>query len=119
MKAVFLDFATMGAGLDLRELESLVDELVVYDESPGDTVAERIAGDLADVRLPVPSGKEPAYWSPSPEDIVPMQEADALLTNGADYAPWAEKITLPSDIIVNTTAAVRDRYITTASSMVM
>ncbi len=43
MKAVFLDFATMGAGLDLRELESLVDELVVYDESPDDTVAERIA----------------------------------------------------------------------------
>ena len=43
MKAVFLDFATMGSGLDLRELESLVDELVVYDESPDDTVAERIA----------------------------------------------------------------------------
>ena len=33
----------MGAGLDLRELESLVDELVVYDESPDDTVAARIA----------------------------------------------------------------------------
>ena len=33
----------MGSGLDLRELESLVDELVVYDESPDDTVAERIA----------------------------------------------------------------------------
>ncbi len=43
MKAVFLDFATMGAGLDLQELESLVDELVVFDESPDDTVAERIA----------------------------------------------------------------------------
>ena len=34
----------MGAGLDLRELESLVDELVVYDQSPRDTVADRIAG---------------------------------------------------------------------------
>lgn len=33
----------MGTGLDLRELESLVDELVVYDESPDDKVAERIA----------------------------------------------------------------------------
>jgi glycerate dehydrogenase len=43
MKAVFLDFATMGTGLDLQELESLVDNLVVYDESPDDTVAERIA----------------------------------------------------------------------------
>jgi len=44
MKAVFLDFGTMGAGLDLGELESLVDELVVYDQSPHDTVAGRIAG---------------------------------------------------------------------------
>ena len=43
MKAVFLDFGTMGAGLDLRQLESLVSELVVYDDSPGATVAERIA----------------------------------------------------------------------------
>jgi glycerate dehydrogenase len=44
MKAVFLDFGTMGAGLDLQELESLVDELVVFDQSPPDTVAARIAG---------------------------------------------------------------------------
>jgi glycerate dehydrogenase len=43
MKAVFLDFGTMGTGLDLRELESLVDELVVYDQSPPDSVAARIA----------------------------------------------------------------------------
>ena len=43
MKAVFLDFATMGAGLDLGELESLVSELVVYEHSPDTTVAERIA----------------------------------------------------------------------------
>jgi glycerate dehydrogenase len=44
MKAVFLDFGTMGAGLDLGELQGLVDELVVYDQSPQDTVAARIAG---------------------------------------------------------------------------
>ena len=43
MKAVFLDFGTMGSGLDLTELESLVDELVVFDQSPDDKVAERIA----------------------------------------------------------------------------
>lgn len=43
MKAVFLDFGTMGSGLDLEELESLVDEFVVYDESPQDTVAQRIS----------------------------------------------------------------------------
>ena len=34
----------MGAGLDLGELEGLVGELIVYDQSPQDTVAARIAG---------------------------------------------------------------------------
>jgi glycerate dehydrogenase len=43
MKAVFLDFGTMGPGLDLGELESLVSELVVYNDSPDATIAERIA----------------------------------------------------------------------------
>jgi len=43
MKAVFLDFATMGPGLDLSELESLVDELVVHDVSADADVAQRIA----------------------------------------------------------------------------
>ena len=43
MKAVFLDFATMGSGLDLKELEGLVSELVIHDDSPDDTIAARIA----------------------------------------------------------------------------
>jgi glycerate dehydrogenase len=43
MKAVFLDFATMGTGLDLKELESLVSELVIHEDSPDDTIAARIA----------------------------------------------------------------------------
>ncbi len=43
MKAVFLDYATMGAGLDLSELESLVSELTLFDDSGADEVASRIA----------------------------------------------------------------------------
>ena len=42
MKAVFLDFATMGDGLDTRPLESVVSELDIYDATPDDKVAERI-----------------------------------------------------------------------------
>jgi glycerate dehydrogenase len=44
MKAVFLDFATMGDGLDLGPLEAVVTELDVYDSTPDDRVAERIRG---------------------------------------------------------------------------
>ena len=44
MKAVFLDYGTMGSGLDLAPLEALVDELVVYDTTSGDELVERIRG---------------------------------------------------------------------------
>lgn len=44
MKAVFLDYATLGDGLDLGELESLVSELVLYDETREDDVVERVSG---------------------------------------------------------------------------
>jgi glycerate dehydrogenase len=43
MKAVFLDYGTMGARLDLTELESLVSELTLFDDSSGDEIASRIA----------------------------------------------------------------------------
>lgn len=43
MKAVFLDYGTMGSGLDLTELESLVSELALFDDSSGDEIASRIA----------------------------------------------------------------------------
>lgn len=44
MKAVFLDYATMGDGLDLSPLEAIVSELDVYDATKDEDVAARIAG---------------------------------------------------------------------------
>ena len=43
MKAVFLDYSTMGEGLDLAPLRNVVSELVVHDATDDDDVAERIA----------------------------------------------------------------------------
>lgn len=42
MKAVFLDYATMGGGLDVDPLRSVVDELVIHDVTMDDEVAGRI-----------------------------------------------------------------------------
>lgn len=42
MKAVFLDFATMGDGLLLDPLEAAVDELTVYSHTPDDEIAANI-----------------------------------------------------------------------------
>lgn len=44
MHAVFLDYATMGPGLDLEPLSSLVDTLTVYDATEDDQIADRIQG---------------------------------------------------------------------------
>lgn len=43
MKAVFLDFATMGPDLDLDALRSIVGELVIFDVTDAAEVADRIA----------------------------------------------------------------------------
>ena len=43
MKAVFLDFSTMGQGLDLEPLRNAVTELVVHDVTDDQEVAGRIA----------------------------------------------------------------------------
>jgi glycerate dehydrogenase len=43
MKAVFLDFGTMGSGLDLSALEDVVEKLVIHDDTKPDEVAGRIA----------------------------------------------------------------------------
>lgn len=44
MKAVFLDYATMGPDLDLSPLSELVDELDIHDTTEDDQVSERIVG---------------------------------------------------------------------------
>ena len=44
MKAVFLDYDTMGPGLDLEPLYAVTPDLTIYDGTADDEVAERIAG---------------------------------------------------------------------------
>ncbi|NCF13654.1 MAG: glycerate dehydrogenase [Gammaproteobacteria bacterium] len=44
MKAVLLDWATMGPDLDISELQALLPTLEIYDDTDDDQMAERIAG---------------------------------------------------------------------------
>lgn len=79
--------------------------------------AQRIGGDVVDVHLPVPAGVDPADWQPEAETIVEYQRADLILLNGAGYAGWVERVTLPSSKFVNTSESFRDRYMTIESSI--
>jgi zinc transport system substrate-binding protein len=73
--------------------------------------AGRIGGDHVNVNFPAPAGADPAEWSPSPETISRYQQADRVLLNGAGYAAWTARATLPAGKLVDTSAAFRDDYL--------
>jgi zinc transport system substrate-binding protein len=73
--------------------------------------AERIGGDRLEVSFPAPPGVDPAHWSPDAETVAAYQNADLVLLNGADYAKWVARVSLPSSKLVDTSAAFADRYL--------
>ncbi|ABD56028.1 metal ABC transporter substrate-binding protein [Jannaschia sp. CCS1] len=75
--------------------------------------AERLAGDLADVTFDVPSDVDPSFWRPGITDITAIQSADLILLNGAGFADWTARTTLPRSRTVMTSAAFEDAFITT------
>jgi zinc transport system substrate-binding protein len=86
--------------------------LVVYTVNyPLQFFAERIGGDRVRAIFPAPADTDPAFWSPGPEAVAGFQEADLILLNGAGYAKWVERVTLPTARLVDTSAAVRGRFI--------
>lgn len=72
---------------------------------------ERIGGERVEVRFPAPADVDPAYWSPDAETIAAYQQADLILLNGAGYAKWMEKATLPTSKLVDTLADYQDRLL--------
>jgi zinc transport system substrate-binding protein len=73
--------------------------------------SERIAGKNARVEFPVPAGVDPAYWTPGADVIETYQKADLMLLNGASYAKWISKVSLPKSKLVNTSRIFQDQYI--------
>ena len=100
-------FSTAKAG----ESEKLTIYVVNY---PLKYFAERIAGEHAAVVFPAPVDVDPAYWMPDPKTISDYQRADLILLNGANYAKWVNKVSLPRFRMVNTSAAFKERYIEAA-----
>ena len=72
--------------------------------------AERIGGEHIDLIYPIPEDVDPAYWVPM-QSLEEIQSADLILANGANYAKWMEKVSLPSSRVINTSEAVKDKYI--------
>ncbi|MDX8354296.1 metal ABC transporter substrate-binding protein [Cognatiyoonia sp. IB215182] len=77
--------------------------------------AERLLGDEAEVVFPVPTDVDPSFWRPAIADISMIQSADLILLNGAGFATWVNRVSLPRSRLVNTSAAIRDQFIVTES----
>ena len=94
------------------------DKLEIYTVNyPLTYFAERIAGDLAEVVFPAPPDLDPAFWMPDAETISAYQGADLILLNGADYAKWTAKVSLPRSRTVDTSRAFSDAYIQTSDGV--
>jgi zinc transport system substrate-binding protein len=79
--------------------------------------AERIGGDHVEAVLPAPTDSDPAYWTPDIVTIGAYQQADLILLNGAGYAKWVAKTSLPYSKVVDTSKTFRGRYIQTKKIM--
>ena len=63
------------------------------------------------VEYPGPPGGDPAFWMPDAATIARYQEADLILLNGAGYAGWVSRATLPPGKLVDTSQTFSDRLI--------
>ena len=79
--------------------------------------AERVGGVHVKVTLPMPVDEDPVYWTPGVADIGAYQQADLILLNGAGYAKWVSKVSLPGSKTVDTSRGFKDRYITVKETM--
>lgn len=79
--------------------------------------AKSIGGEHVNVYLPALGG-EPAYWKPEARQVINFQKSDLIFINGAGYAKWIEKVSLPSSKIINTSRDFKDEWIETDEEVV-
>ena len=88
------------------------ERLTVYTVNyPLEYFAQRIAGEHAEVVFPAPDNVDPAFWNPEAGTINEYQRADLIFLNGADYAKWVNKVSLPRSRLVDTSAMFKAQYL--------
>jgi zinc transport system substrate-binding protein len=98
---------------------ALADPLVVYTVNyPLQYFTGRIAAEHAEVVFPAPAGEDPAFWTPAPETVGQYQRADLIVLNGAGYAKWVSKASLPRLRLVDSAAAFGNRLIVVANTLI-
>jgi zinc transport system substrate-binding protein len=73
---------------------------------------QRIGGNQIQAVFPIPAEGDPAYWQPNEEGLSVFQSADIILLNGAGYASWLDKVSLPISKMIDTSEKLKQNYIT-------
>ena len=95
-----------------RQLNPSENVVVVYTVSyPLAFFAEYLGNGAVDVVFPIPAGVDPAYWEPDVATVLDYQQADLVLLNGAGYAKWLDKVSLPRRSLFNSAAGYVDEFI--------
>ena len=111
LMAGFLILATASGGLAAEPLNVYV---VNY---PLKYFAERIGGEHVNVTFPAPADGDPAFWIPDVATITAYQNADLILLNGAGYAKWVKKVSLPRSRLVDTSRRFSEQLITSTDAV--
>ncbi len=86
--------------------------LTVYPVNyPLSYFAERIGGEHVKVVFPAPQDVDPAFWTPDTETVRKYQQADLIILNGAEYAKWTKKVSLPLLRSVDISRSFKDKLI--------
>ncbi len=102
----------LGMFLMLASGVSAGERLSVYTVNyPLSYFAERIGSDQVEVVFPTPADVDPAYWMLDKQTIAAYQQADLVLLNGANYAKWVSKVSLPRGKMVDTSRKFKNRYV--------
>lgn len=78
-----------------------------------------VSGMNAGVEIILPEIEgDPANWQPDSESITDLQGADLVVLNGAGYESWLGWVTLPEDLLLDTSASFADQLIPAESETV-
>jgi zinc transport system substrate-binding protein len=109
---MFAALILLGVPSTISAGDSDDDPLTVYVVNyPLHYFTQRIAERHANVVFPAPADEDPAFWTPDPETIAAFQKADLILLNGAGYARWVNKASLPRSKVLDTSAGFKEQYI--------
>jgi len=77
---------------------------------------KRMAPEGVEVFFPVPKDTDPAFWVPNTQETLAFVNADLIILNGADYAKWTQKVSLPTSKLVNSSKAFEKELLHIESS---